>query len=159
MDCASSILHKKLERSEVLKHHLDCPGQENCVSGSCCVSNKPESAISGEDLEQRPNGGLGVPANTESIVRSGVVPLLNRDADTRPNPINETPRKSCGLVFSNRALKYRPSVFVIAVIAVCFRSMRHSSPPAKGRCMAFTWSWRFNHSPSERPSFQTSWVP
>ncbi|KAJ6323523.1 hypothetical protein OIU76_010932 [Salix suchowensis] len=120
MDCASSILHKKLERSEVLKHHLDCPGQENCVSGSCCVSNKPESAISGEDLEQRPNGGLGVPANTESIVRSGVVPLLNRDADTRPNPINETPRKSCGLVFSNRALKYRPSVFVIAVIAVCF---------------------------------------
>uniref|UniRef100_A0A6N2MVR3 SBP-type domain-containing protein n=1 Tax=Salix viminalis TaxID=40686 RepID=A0A6N2MVR3_SALVM len=48
MDCASSILHKKLERSEVLKHHLDCPGQENCVSGSCCVSNKPASAISSE---------------------------------------------------------------------------------------------------------------
>ncbi|KAJ6430981.1 hypothetical protein OIU84_018482 [Salix udensis] len=61
---------EKLERSEVLKHHLDCPGQENCVSGSCCVSNKPESAISSEDLEQRPNGGSGATANTESIVRS-----------------------------------------------------------------------------------------
>ena len=48
MDCTSSILHKKLERSEVLKHHLECPGQENCVSGSCHVSNKPESAISSE---------------------------------------------------------------------------------------------------------------
>ncbi|KAJ6719756.1 SQUAMOSA PROMOTER-BINDING-LIKE PROTEIN 4 [Salix purpurea] len=120
MDCASSILHKKLERSEVLKHHLECPGQENCDSGSCCVSNKPASAISSEDLEQRPNGGSGVTANTESIVRSGVVPLLNRDADTRPNPINETPKKSCGLVFSNRVLKNRPSVFVIAMIAVCF---------------------------------------
>ncbi|KAF9673343.1 hypothetical protein SADUNF_Sadunf10G0014100 [Salix dunnii] len=120
MDCTSSILHKKLERSEVLKHHLECPGQENCVSGSFCVSNKPASAVSSEGLEQRPNGGLGVMANTKSIVRSGVASLLNRDVDTRMNPINERLKKSCGLVYSNRVLKYRPSVFVIAMIAVCF---------------------------------------
>ena len=73
-----------------------------------------------QDLEQRPNGGLGVMANTKSIVRSGVASLLNRDVVTRMNPINERLKKSCGLVYSNRVLKYRPSVFVIAMIAVCF---------------------------------------
>jgi len=48
MEYASNILHKKLKRSEVLKHHLECPGQEYCVSGSCCVSNKPAVVISSE---------------------------------------------------------------------------------------------------------------
>ena len=47
MEYASNILHKK-KRSEVLKHHLECPGQEYCVSGSCCVSNKPAVVISSE---------------------------------------------------------------------------------------------------------------
>ncbi|KAI5572600.1 hypothetical protein BDE02_10G023000 [Populus trichocarpa] len=110
MEYASNILHKK-KRSEVLKHHLECPGQEYCVSGSCCVSNKPAVVISSEGLEQRPDGGLGVMANSKCIVKSEEVPLFNRD---------ERPKKSCGLVFSNRVLKYRPSVFVIAIIAVCF---------------------------------------
>ena len=47
MEYASNILHQKLKRSEVMKHHLECPGQEYCVSGSCCVSNKP-AVISSE---------------------------------------------------------------------------------------------------------------
>jgi hypothetical protein len=64
-----------------------------------------------QGLEQRPDGGLGVMANSKCIVKSEEVPLFNRD---------ERPKKSCGLVFSNRVLKYRPSVFVIAIIAVCF---------------------------------------
>ncbi|XP_061975833.1 squamosa promoter-binding-like protein 7 [Populus nigra] len=120
MEYASNILHKKLKRSEVLKHHLECPEQEYCISGSCCVSNKPAVVISSEGLEQRPDGGLGVMANSKCIVRSEEVPLFNRDDVMRKNLINERPKKSCGLVFSNRVLKYRPSVFVIAIIAVCF---------------------------------------
>jgi hypothetical protein len=73
-----------------------------------------------QGLEQRPDGGLGVMANSKCIVRSEEVPLFNRDDVMRKNLINERPKKSCGLVFSNRVLKYRPSVFVIAIIAVCF---------------------------------------
>ncbi|XP_011009174.1 PREDICTED: squamosa promoter-binding-like protein 7 [Populus euphratica] len=120
MEHASNILHKKLKRSEVLKHHLECPGQEYCVSGSCCVSNKLAVVISSEGSEQGPNGGLGVMANSKCIIRSEEVPLFNRDDVMRKNLINERPKKSCGLVFSNGVLKYRPSVFVIAIIAVCF---------------------------------------
>ncbi|CAK7332905.1 unnamed protein product [Dovyalis caffra] len=121
MDYASNILHEKLERSEVLKHHLEYSGQENnCISGSCCGSDMSSGALSSENLGQRPSGGLAVVENSNSIVRSDELPLLNRDVVMTMNLINERPKKSCGFVFSNKVLKYRPSVFVIAIIAVCF---------------------------------------
>jgi len=48
MDYASNIRHEKLQRSEVLKHHLEFSGKENnCISGSCC-GNKESVALSTE---------------------------------------------------------------------------------------------------------------
>ncbi|XP_034930316.1 squamosa promoter-binding-like protein 7 [Populus alba] len=120
MDYASNIRHEKLQRSEVLKHHLEFSGKENnCISGSCCGNNKESVALYTEDLEQRPNGVLGVMGNSNSIARSDEFPLLTKDV-MRMNLVNEKPKKSCGLVFSNTVLKYRPSFYVIALIAVCF---------------------------------------
>jgi hypothetical protein len=73
-----------------------------------------------QNLEQRPNGVLGVMGNSNFTVRSDEFPLLTKDVVMRMNLVNERPKKSCGLVFSNRVLKYRPSFYVIALIAVCF---------------------------------------
>uniref|UniRef100_A0A6N2L4M7 Squamosa promoter-binding-like protein 7 n=1 Tax=Salix viminalis TaxID=40686 RepID=A0A6N2L4M7_SALVM len=121
MDYASNIRHEKLPRSEVLKPQLDFSGKEkNCISGSCCGSNKESVALSTENLEQRANGVLGAMANSNSIVGSDEFPLLTKDVVMRMDLVDERPKKSCGLVFVNRVLKYRPSFYVIAVIAVCF---------------------------------------
>ena len=73
-----------------------------------------------QKLEQRPNVVLGAMANANSIVRSDEFPLLTKDVVMRMNLVDERPKKSCGLVFFNRVLKYRPSFYVIALIAVCF---------------------------------------
>ena len=70
-------------------------------------------------MEQRPNGVLGAMGNSNSIARSDEFLLLTKDV-MRMNLVNEKLKKSCGLVFSNRVLKYRPSFYVIALIAVCF---------------------------------------
>ncbi|KAJ6430687.1 hypothetical protein OIU84_021971 [Salix udensis] len=121
MDYASNIRHEKLPRSEVLKPQLDFSGKEkNCISGSCCGSNKESVALSTENLEQRANGVLGAMANSNSNVGSDEFPLLTKDVVMRMDLVDERPKKSCGLVFVNRVLKYRPSFYVIAVIAVCF---------------------------------------
>ncbi|KAH8499888.1 hypothetical protein H0E87_015218 [Populus deltoides] len=121
MDYASNIRHEKLQRSEVLKHHLEFSGKENnCISGSCCGNNKESVALSTENLEQRPNGVLGAMGNSNFTVQSDEFPLLTKDVVMRMNLVNERPKKSCGLVFSNRVLKYRPSFYGIALIAVCF---------------------------------------
>ncbi|KAJ6351878.1 hypothetical protein OIU78_007713 [Salix suchowensis] len=116
MDYASNIRHGKLPRSEVLKPHLDFSGKEK----NCCGSNKESVALSTENSEQRPNGVLGAMANSNSIVGSDEFPLLTKDVVMRMDHVDERPKKSCGLVFVNRVLKYRPSFYVIALIAVCF---------------------------------------
>lgn len=55
-----------------------------------------------------------------TVDRGEIVPLLNGEVIMNVNLIKEWQRKSCGHIFSGRVLFSRPTIFVIAMTAVCF---------------------------------------
>lgn len=72
-----------------------------------------------QDLEERSDGNQGAMASSTSVVGSDKVPLLNKEVVMNMNLIKEWPSKSHSHIFSKRVLKYRPPVFVIAIVAIC----------------------------------------
>ncbi|XP_065863505.1 squamosa promoter-binding-like protein 7 [Euphorbia lathyris] len=110
VDSANDILCQKVKESDDLAFEWQCSVQET-DSGRCSDTDTPTDApCTSEDLEKSTPGRLEV--------RSDRVPLLNREVFTNMNHIQEKPNRSCSIGFSNRVLKYRPVLFLIATI-VC----------------------------------------
>ncbi|XP_043807139.1 squamosa promoter-binding-like protein 7 isoform X7 [Manihot esculenta] len=71
-----------------------------------------------EDLEKSSNSNrkTGEMLNSSAVDR---VPLLSEELVMNVNLRKECPTRSCSLSFSNRVLKSRPTVFLIATFALC----------------------------------------
>ncbi|KAJ7980187.1 Squamosa promoter-binding-like protein [Quillaja saponaria] len=91
------------------------------ISRSCSQDNmKMVSTITIQDTEIRDDGKSGVLASSTSPTKIESVPLLNGEVAMNVNLIREIPRKSCHQNISMGVLSTRPTVFVIASVAVCF---------------------------------------
>ncbi|KAJ9154425.1 hypothetical protein P3X46_027759 [Hevea brasiliensis] len=120
MDSASDILLQKVKKSDDLAIHWEYTVDESDVR-RCYESSMPSVAaiFTSEDLERSSNGKLGVISNLYAVVRSDKVPLLSKEVVMDVRLSKECPNKSSSLCFSNRVLKSRPTVFLIATFALC----------------------------------------
>ncbi|KAG8658768.1 hypothetical protein MANES_03G189400v8 [Manihot esculenta] len=111
MDSASNILQQKVKQSDDV--------DERDFRG-CSESDMPSVAsFNNEDLEKSSNGKLGIMENSSAVVKSDRIPLLSKDVVMNVNLSKERPNKSCSLVFSNRLMKSRPAIFLIATFTIC----------------------------------------
>ncbi|XP_058001002.1 squamosa promoter-binding-like protein 7 isoform X2 [Hevea brasiliensis] len=108
MDGASDILHQKVKQSDNVDER---------DFRRCSETDMPSVApFTNEDLEKNSNEKLRVMANSSASDRT---PLLSKEVVVNVNLGKERPNRSCSLVFSNRVMKFRPAVFLIATFAVC----------------------------------------
>ncbi|EEF45453.1 squamosa promoter-binding-like protein 7 [Ricinus communis] len=120
VDWAWNILYQKVKKRDGLLLQWECTIQGRS-SGKCSDGDGPSVApFTSEDLEKSSTGKLGLIANTSDFVRSDKVPLLNKEVVMNVNLVKDRPNQSCSLIFSKRVLRSRPTVFLIATVAVCF---------------------------------------
>ncbi|KAJ4835237.1 hypothetical protein Tsubulata_049435 [Turnera subulata] len=141
MDYASDVVHRNCKaESSVL--HPQFLYESKSICGSCCTRETPLVTSTSEDLEERPEGKLESAACSTSIVGSEETPLLKREVVMNMNLIKErpskSPSKSCGLIVSKRVMKSRPTVFVVALLTICFGVCAFFLHPQKVSKLAVT---------------------
>ncbi|WCJ23596.1 squamosa promoter binding protein-like 7 [Euphorbia peplus] len=110
VDSAKDFQCQRVKESDYSAFEWQCSVQDT-DSGRCSDTDTPTvSPCTSEDLEKSSPG--------RSEVRSDKVPLLNRQVLKNTKHIQEKPNRSCSIAFSNRVLKYRPVVLLIATV-VC----------------------------------------
>ncbi|CAL1411652.1 unnamed protein product [Linum trigynum] len=107
---ARMFLLQQANRSKGLVSRPECATQDPGDVDQCSSSNNFPSvaACSDEDIESRPDNRLRLTEDSGHDVTNDKTPLLNGRAI-----------KSCSLMLSNRVLRSRPGMFVIAAMAVC----------------------------------------
>ncbi|CAN0856058.1 Squamosa promoter-binding-like protein 7 [Linum grandiflorum] len=119
MDEASRFLHQKANSSNGIAILSESTSSEKCDVVRFCSETDVRlvAALSDEDIENRPNNRLRLLEGSSPDDRSDKMPLLNGDVVM---DVKERPGKSCSsVILSNRALKSRAAMFVIATVGVC----------------------------------------
>ncbi|GLT42027.1 hypothetical protein SLA2020_160510 [Shorea laevis] len=125
VDDAQLILNNKLQKSE----SSSLLSEYNIIESYCCQSSSEGEKLSvvpigepivDQKLETRTKGRWGMLLGSNTPHRTETLPLLNKEVVMNVNVSKEWPRKSCSPAFSPTAWGSRPTVFLIATVAVCF---------------------------------------
>ncbi|CAN1284035.1 Squamosa promoter-binding-like protein 7 [Linum perenne] len=123
MDEASRFLHRKANSSNGLAFMSEFTSSGKFDVDRCCSQTdfRSVAALSDEDIENRQsNRLLRLADGSTPNVRSDKIPLLNGDIVMDVNLAKkERPSNSCSVILSNRVLKSRAAMFLIATAAVC----------------------------------------
>ncbi|XP_012069443.1 squamosa promoter-binding-like protein 7 isoform X2 [Jatropha curcas] len=119
MDWANNMLLKKAKKSDGLAFQWACTVEEGGSQRFSRSDVHSAAPFNSEDLESSSDGKSGVMENSSAVVRSEKVPLLSKEVVMDVNVIRGRPNKSCSLTLSNRIIKPRLTVFLIATVAVC----------------------------------------
>ncbi|KAG8636650.1 hypothetical protein MANES_15G019100v8 [Manihot esculenta] len=119
MDSASDICHQKVKKRDGLAIQWECAVDES--EFRCSEIDMPSVApfmneVSDLEKSSNSNRKTGEMLNSSAVDR---VPLLSEELVMNVNLRKECPTRSCSLSFSNRVLKSRPTVFLIATFALC----------------------------------------
>ncbi|CAL1397076.1 unnamed protein product [Linum trigynum] len=110
VDDAHRFLLQQANRNKGLVSESECTMQDHGDVTRCSsvIEFPSVAACSDEDIESRPDNWLRLTKGSSHDVTSDKIPLLNGRAI-----------KSCSLILSNRVLRSRPGMFVIAAMAMC----------------------------------------
>ncbi|KAJ7955020.1 Squamosa promoter-binding-like protein [Quillaja saponaria] len=122
IDHARYVLSNKHQRSGGFLLHSLYSRLKGYRFSQSCSEDKMQmvSRTTIQDTDVRDDGNSGVLASSTSTNKSESVPLLNGEVVMNVNLIREIPEKACHQNLSRRVLRSRPTIFVIASVAVCF---------------------------------------
>ncbi|KAL4385911.1 hypothetical protein GQ457_09G022880 [Hibiscus cannabinus] len=119
MDYARDILSDELQKGEIPEFRSESIERERNQLSQSSFENDELSIVPkfSQVLEEKTNGKLQTVMAQTTSGRSETVPLLNKEIIMNVNPSKDCTRKSCS--FSTMRLRFRPSILVITIAAVC----------------------------------------
>ncbi|KAJ0092186.1 hypothetical protein Patl1_25532 [Pistacia atlantica] len=122
MDHVRDILDQKLQKNgEIIPHSGNIVTEKSHCSQSCSTTTSNVLvSITNQDSETTLKGKVGAMVASNATDTGEIVPLLSSEVVMNVSLVKEWPRKSCGHIFTGSVFSSRPTIFVIAVTAVCF---------------------------------------